>query len=60
MQASAVHLRVGLMILGGIALLVGLIWFLAGSQIAMARCSRPTSASRCRDWRSARPSSIVA
>ena len=34
MQASGVHLRVGLMILGGIALLVGLIWFLAGSQIS--------------------------
>jgi hypothetical protein len=33
MRASGVHLRVGLMILGGIALLVGLIWFLAGSQI---------------------------
>ena len=34
MRASGVHLRVGLMILGGIALLVALIWFLAGSQIS--------------------------
>jgi ABC-type transporter Mla subunit MlaD len=34
MKASGVHLRVGLMIMGGIALLVGLIWFLAGSQIS--------------------------
>lgn len=34
MRGSGVYLRVGLLILGGIALLVGLIWFLGGSQIS--------------------------
>lgn len=34
MEARGVYLRVGLLILGGIALLIALIWFLAGGQIA--------------------------
>ena len=34
MRGSGVYLRVGLLILGGIALLVGLIWFLGGTQIS--------------------------
>jgi len=34
MLVRGVYLRVGLLILGGIALLVGLIWFLAGTQIS--------------------------
>jgi ABC-type transporter Mla subunit MlaD len=34
MQAGGVYVRVGLLIVGGVALLVGLIWFLTGSQIS--------------------------
>jgi ABC-type transporter Mla subunit MlaD len=37
MEARAVYIRVGLLIVGGIALLVALIWFLAGSQIEHGR-----------------------
>ena len=33
MDARGIYLRVGLLILGGIALLVGMIWFLSGSRI---------------------------
>src|SRR4051794_29738959 len=34
MEGRGVYLRVGLLIVGGIALLVALIWFLAGSRIS--------------------------
>jgi paraquat-inducible protein B len=34
MEARGVYLRVGLLIIGGIALLIALIWFLAGGEIA--------------------------
>ena len=34
MEGRGVYLRVGLLILGGIALLIALIWFLAGGEIA--------------------------
>ncbi len=53
MEGRAAPLRVGLLILFGIALLLGLVWFLRGGQVNGVRRSSPTSRNPCRGCRSA-------
>ena len=60
MRVSAVYLRVGLLIIGGAALLVALIWFLAGGEIKHGKLFELSSANRCRAWRWVRRSSFAA